>query len=604
MSKDMQSIEDDVRATMSAHFAARIKGDARTVRDSYSEQWTDSKGFSKNLITDSHLIFTDAALQAGVDIDLDSAGIHTEGGDAVVGPVCITTIKGSITHEYKLRKESDDVWRLLYTKTLDWDIPMNEASRKIKPKIDASAQANRLHREHLLSDSTRPSYHFVTPEGVAFPFDPNGAIFWQGRYHLFYIFQDKSSGVKSDHWGHVSSTDLFHWRYHPTGLLEGMYSGNCFINESGIPTMCYHQVNQGNALAVAVDDDLNEWTKLPSNPITPVTEVGDEHHGKYRSWDPFGWYDDGTYYAIFGGSTPAVAKSDNLHGPWTYVGDLFAHGLDGVSLQEDVSCAELFKLGDKDVLLCISHRMGCRYYVGCWKDEQFYPESHGQMSWVDNMFFAPESLQDDQGRRIMWAWLLDSDDFFSRIENGWSGTMSLPRVLSLGDDGALNMDVPDEIKALRYRPFTVKNLLVEPGQDMLIGGIRGNSFEMIIEMESADATECGVKVCVSADGEEQTSISYLASEGQLQIDTRKSGPEKTPKGIESGPFRLKEQEPLRLRIFVDRSVVEVFANSRQAIMRRIYPSQPDSLGVSVFSKGGVTKIPLIKSWCISPSNPY
>ena len=139
---------------------------------------------------------------------------------------------------------------------------------------------------------------------------------------------------------------------------------------------------------------------------------------------------------------------------------------------------------------------------------------------------------------------------------------------------------------------------------MLIAGIRGNSFEMIIEMESADATECGVKVCVSADGEEQTSISYLASEGQLQIDTRKSGPEKTPKGIESGPFRLKEQEPLRLRIFVDRSVVEVFANSRQAIMRRIYPSQPDSLGVSVFSKGGVTKIPLIESWCISPSNPY
>lgn len=105
MSKDMQSIEDDVRATMSAHFAARIKGDARTVRDSYSEQWTDSKGFSKNLITDSHLIFTDAALQAGVDIDLDSAGIHTEGGDAVVGPVCITTIKGSITHEYKLTRK-------------------------------------------------------------------------------------------------------------------------------------------------------------------------------------------------------------------------------------------------------------------------------------------------------------------------------------------------------------------------------------------------------------------------------------------------------------------------------------------------------------------
>jgi beta-fructofuranosidase len=98
-------------------------------------------------------------------------------------------------------------------------------------------------------------------------------------------------------------------------------------------------------------------------------------------------------------------KSPTLGGEWTYVGDLFAHGVEGVSLDEDVSCPELFKLGNKDVLLCISHRLGCRYYLGEWKNEQFYPESHAQMSWVDNSFFAPESLEDDKGRRIMWAWL-------------------------------------------------------------------------------------------------------------------------------------------------------------------------------------------------------
>ena len=88
---------------------------------------------------------------------------------------------------------------------------------------------------------------------------------------------------------------------------------------------------------------------------------------RYRSWDPAAWYENGHYYAIFG-EHPAIAKSPTMDGEWRYVGDLFAHGIDGVSLNEDVSCAELFRLGDKDILLCISHQMGCRYYVGEWKN--------------------------------------------------------------------------------------------------------------------------------------------------------------------------------------------------------------------------------------------
>jgi hypothetical protein len=102
---------------------------------------------------------------------------------------------------------------------------------------DAVAATTRAHREKLLSDPHRPGYHFVIPEGTAMPFDPNGAIYWKRRYHLFYIFQDK----RGHNWGHVSSTDLFHWRHHPTGLVSGMFSGNCFLNKEGIPTICYHK---------------------------------------------------------------------------------------------------------------------------------------------------------------------------------------------------------------------------------------------------------------------------------------------------------------------------------------------------------------------------
>ena len=92
--------------------------------------------------------------------------------------------------------------------------------------------------------------------------------------------------------------------------------------------MCYHQVNSGNSLAVALDDNLDGWEKLSTNPITPNTVEGDQYHNKYRSWDPFGWFDGEHYYSIFGGEHPAVAKSKHLEGPWEYTGDLFAHGLE------------------------------------------------------------------------------------------------------------------------------------------------------------------------------------------------------------------------------------------------------------------------------------
>jgi beta-fructofuranosidase len=422
---------------------------------------------------------------------------------------------------------------------------------------DANSSARAL-RETLLSDPNRPGYHFVIPEGQAMPFDPNGAIFWKGRYHLFYIFQDK----RGHNWGHVSSTDLFHWRHHPTGLVSGMFSGDCFVNKEGRPTMCYHQVGQGNAMAVALDDDLNEWKKLESNPITPKTQPGDPNHDKYRSWDPYGWLEGDTYYAIFGGERPAIAKAPSLAGEWKYVGDLMANSVPGVSINEDVSCADFFKLGDRRMLLCISHRLGCRYYLGDWKGEQFHPTFHENMSWVDNSFFAPESLLDDRGRRIMWAWIFDSPGFKMRTDYGWSGTMSLPRILSLPADGVLRMNPPEEIERLRYNGKKLADLAVAAGSELVLPGVEGNSLELDLEIKALEAKQYGVKVCCSPGGEEQTLVYYDAAERRLKVDTMKSSLSDGPKTVEAGPFELQPSERLKLRVFVDKSVVEVFANGR------------------------------------------
>ena len=465
----------------------------------------------------------------------------------------------------------------------------------------------RRFRNHLLADPHRPTYHFVIPEDHAGPFDPNGAIFWRGRYHLFYIYQENRVHC----FGHVSSVDMVHWRQHPTPLYptadspdRGMFSGNCFINKRGEATMLFHGVGAGNCIATSSDDNLDRWTKLPSNPIIPNPK-GNE---PYASWDPHGWLEGDAYYGLFGGQPksgkPASTfKAEELDG-WRYVGPFLHHEMPDVADNEDISCPDFFTLGGKRVLVCISHNRGTRYYVGEWKNEQFHPEVHERMSWVDNTYFAPESLLAPDGRRVLWAWIFDQRGGEGKRASGWSGEMALPRELTLGDDNRLRMRPIEELKRLRYNEQSAENIAVAADKEVLLEKIAGNAIELELTIDPQDAKQVGVKVCRSPDREEETLICYDAAEKQLKIDTHKSSLAEGPKKVEAAPFALKPGELLALRVFVDRSVVEVFANDRQAALRRIYPMRRDSLGVAIFANGGGAKARQVKAWRIAPSNPY
>lgn len=475
------------------------------------------------------------------------------------------------------------------------------------PKLPDDIAVVRRFRNHLLSDPHRPTYHFVIPEDYAMPFDPNGAIFWRGRYHLFYIYQENRVHC----FGHISSVDLLHWRQHPTPLFptdtsadRGMFSGNCFINKRGEATMLFHGVGAGNCIATSSDDNLDRWTKLPSNPIIPNPK-GKE---PYASWDPHGWVEGDTYYALFGGNPgskkPAsVFKATELDG-WKYVGPFLHREMPDVAANEDISCPDFFKLGNKRVLVCIAHNRGNRYYVGEWKNEQFVPEVHERMSWVDNTYFAPESLEAPDGRRIVWGWIFDQRSGETKRASGWSGELSLPRVLTLGDDNRLRYQPIEELKRLRYNEQTQQNLALAADKEVVLDKITGNIIELELQIEPQDAKQVGVKVCRSPDREEETLLFYDATDKTLKLDTNKSSLAEGAKKIEAAPFALRPGELLTLRVFLDRSVVEVFANDRQAALRRIYPQRPDSVGVSVFANGGAAKVRQVKAWRMAPSNAW
>ncbi len=458
------------------------------------------------------------------------------------------------------------------------------------PQLAEKIETVRAFRHRLLADRDRPTYHFTIPEDYAMPFDPNGAIFWKGRYHLFYIYQ--SRGVHM--FGHVSSLDMLHWRHHPPALFptpdspeKGIFSGNCFVNKKGEATMVYHGVDAGNCMATSSDDLLEHWTKLPTNPFIPFPAEG----APYRSWDPFGWLDGDNYYAISGGERAALFKARNLTDKWQYVGDFLHHTVPGVDLREDISCADFFKLGGKDVLVCISHRLGTRYYVGEWRDEQFYPETHERMSWVDNLYFAPESLLDDKGRRVMWAWIFDQRAPAKRQASGWSGEMALPRELSLGPDNKLRMRPIKELERLRFDAKALEPFALQAGKEKVLEGISGDTLELRIEIEPGDAKQVGVRVRRTPDGAESIPIVIDLENKQLRINN------------EAGPFMV-EGKSVILRVFLDRSVIEAFADDRQAVVRRAYPSATDAFGISVFAEGGAATIRLLESWKLFPSNPY
>lgn len=211
------------------------------------------------------------------------------------------------------------------------------------------------------------------------------------------------------------------------------------MTKEGKPAAIYHGKHSNrNQIAIAKDNRLSAWEK--PYPLDIRTKDGKE--AVIGHWDPDCFLVGDTYYAIFGGEKPPLFKSKDLKN-WTLAGDFVRDQLPDVSAGEDISCANFFPLGDKWMLLCISHTLGCRYYLGDRdaQAEQFVPQRHGRMNWrredqtfdqVWRDFFAPESVLTPDGWRVMWAWLATLNPTVRD-----KTLQSLPRGLSLGKDGAL-----------------------------------------------------------------------------------------------------------------------------------------------------------------------
>lgn len=277
----------------------------------------------------------------------------------------------------------------------------------------------------------------------------------------------------------------------------------------------------------------------------------------------------------------------------------FDEGKLGVGRHENLSCANMFKLGKKWVLLGISHRLGCRYFIGDFKDERFLPERHGIMNWAAWDFFAPESLLTPDGRRVMWAWCtpmvanqyqpIPRKRNFPSLLKGkiQTGIQSLPRELSLSEDGELLIKPLRELKKLRTDEKSVSELTVKSDTVHVLEGFSGDTMELEIVLEAPSVREFGVNVLCDKDGNNGFPIASGKTSKTLTV------------GYIQPPFELREGEDLTLRIFIDKNMIEVFANDRQAAVAW-HEYDPRDLNISLFSKGGDLKCKRISSWKMKP----
>lgn len=180
--------------------------------------------------------------------------------------------------------------------------------------------------------------------------------------------------------------------------------------------------------------------------------------------------------------------------------------------------------------------IGAHYFIGDFANDRFSIQQHGRMNWPGGTFFAPEQLQDDKGRNIIWAWVPERKPE-SFPDYGWSGIMSLPRVLTLSKNNELRINPPEELTSIRLEKIQENNLMIPPNTERLLKG-KGKSVELQIELQGGKSSPYGVKVFCSPDGKEETTILYNPVKKQLTVNFIKSsvhGPVKMPANAIFGP---------------------------------------------------------------------
>ncbi len=468
-------------------------------------------------------------------------------------------------------------------------------------------------REKLKRDPYRPIYHYVNPEGNLN--DPNGLCFWQGRWHLFY--QAYPPEDPRQHWGHAVSDDLIHWRDLPLAIYPNpeyqSFSGSALVDGDRVIAM-YHGTRVGNMVATSSDPLLLNWEKVTGKAVVPMTHNSDDL--PYVVYDPNIWKKDGTYYSMSGGVAAGpggkqilaayLFRSQDLEN-WEYLHQ-FVENDHFTEVGDDAAVPYFWPIGDRHIMPFASHISGAQYFIGDYDKERdkFVVTNHGKFNFGamnPGGVHAPSATPDGEGGVIV---IFNINR--AKPTEGWNQIMSLPRRLTLIGGDTLAQEPTGDIESLRHNKQTVAAMTLPANEEVVLGNINGNAMEIIAEIDPKDAPMVEMNVLRSPNKEEFTRIAFYKNRGMYQgrnykrprsknwkprfnsrltLESSFSSilPDVLSRPPETGSFYFGPDETLKLRIFIDKSVVEVFANGKQCVAMRVYPGLEESVGVSLRSQG-------------------
>ena len=278
---------------------------------------------------------------------------------------------------------------------------------------------------------------------------------------------------------------------------------------------------------------------------------------------------------------------------------------------DDGACPYFWPIGDRHMLLFFSHMSGGQYLLGDYDQERdkFVVTAHDYFNfgpaWPSGVH-APSATPDGKGNVIV---IFNMNA--GKPTPGWDQIMTLPRKLTLVNEDEVLVEPAGDVTSLRREHVHAGPVALEPNQEIVLDAVHGNTIEIEAEIAPSDAPVIELTVLRSPAKEEYTRIAFFRDRGyrdrsrdgghQYSLITLDAAygstlPDARPRAPETAPVYLAPDEPFKLRVFVDRSVVEVFVNGKQCVGVRIYPGREDSVGVSLRSQGQASTLRSLDAW--------
>lgn len=480
-------------------------------------------------------------------------------------------VDGKTTHEFdiKLAEGKPDFWVFcdvgtLKGKRLKLTTTLPEGSRALEQIVQADELPD---AKGLYTEAKRPQFHFTSLRGWLN--DPNGLVWHDGEYHLFYQHNPYGWDWGNMHWGHAVSRDLVRWKELPIALYPKQYGDWCFsgsavadlkntsgFGKTGAPPLvaAFTSTGRGECI-VSSTDGGRTWVEFSGNPVI-------KHQGR----DPrLLWHEPTTRWVMAVYDEGEKRQSIDFYSSpdlkaWTY-----ESRIDGF-----FECPDLFELSvnaDPQQKLWVLYAADGAYRLGHFDGHTFTPQTEKLRLWYGDLYAAQTFSNTPDGRRIQIGW--------GRIAfpgMPFNQQMTIPCELTLRktEEGVRMFAQPvTELDSLRESTRSFKDVELRPKQN-LFDGIAGDTLRIRLEAEvPSDAT-----LTLNVRG---LPIVYDAAKNRITC-----GDLMAPLAPLNGAIRLD--------VMVDRGSVEVFGNDGRLAISRAMPAAGADRAVSLVAAGGPARI--------------